>query len=1320
MSPALAQLNPINIDLWSANVNIAGQSPGEITNAFDGSLNTRWTTKTPQTPNQVFTLNFGKTEQLVEIQMVTTDGQQSTQDYPRRIRLELSENGQDWTTIAENAEGGTSDTTRFQFDQQAAQYARFTQLGEDEKYWWSIHELRAYTDQISHPIFEPKNRLDRTKWKTNANANDTQSALAIDNDVNSRWTTKTKQSPGQSFILDMGAMEEFNAIEIISRSGQLSELDYARGYVIQSSQDGTNWEDSIAEGNGDTSGITRIDFEPRNARYIRITQTGSDSFYWWSIHDLNIFFSSDVTHQNQAPIVQFVAPTPMEGARLKVEDELIIAVTADDTDGDIDNVTLYLNDQVVRTDYERPFTWSTSTDNGLRELNSGAYSLRASAADNLGAVTSVITSFLLEDDNNQPPVNNIPPTAEFLLPTSNSVFKVNEPFSVEISANDPDGNISNVRLFVNGQFVRQENLSPYEWNSQRDALLANLGIGQHLLRADITDNLGAITSTQTTISIIEDTPNNQTPTLSFVAPTPINGSTIAVHSDVNIAVEATDLDGTVDRVELYLNEKLVAYDNEAPYTWRATNYDVLKALSAGAYQLRAKVIDNDGYSTQITQEFSVRDPNITAGECIVSGELKRWHRIAITCNGPSADETAQHTFTDYRFNVTFSNGERSLTVPGHFAADGNAANSGATVGNQWRAYFSPPETGGWNYLVSFRTGQNIAIENDINIGTPVSEINGAGGSFQVSGSGEVTRDMRTRGLLLHYSGESRLRFEGSKNMFVQGGMDSPENIFGYNEFDNTVKFFNKGSCKGILHSFDPHAQDWNPGDPTWANGRGKNLVGLINYIASTGVNSVYIMMNTVNGDGCDAHPWSIYNEDGKVKSFDVSKLDQWEIVLSHMTQKGLLIHVMTQETENDRLLNFGELGLERKLYYRELISRFGHHPALQWNLGEENNNSTSQHRDYLSFIRDLDPYNHPIFLHTKPRKEDREAAYAPLLGNSIFDGPTIQTSNIDNSGDMYAEIRDWIRRSKEAGNTWVVTLTEASGGGAPFPFNDVSSDQRIYWMWASVMSGGGGFEWYLKGQNQGHAYDLAVENLREFDQHWQQSGHLIRFFRDIVQRDKQIDLGKLKVDNTAVLGNNSWVLSNPGNSYIVFLREGGSVQLSLAETGRYAALWYNPRTGQSLTMDSIDPRATLTPPADSSLDWALLLTLSEDTSGLHPDIVKVLDIPLDDITRTPSSNWSDSYSVGDRCYCETTFDHNIGPVIVDTELGEMTVHEVCETLGPGPGSEGRPKYNDVQCGNGPANDAGDEDFCPGRVDIQGSEQEKRLGCRQIGPTWNFR
>jgi hypothetical protein len=100
------------------------------------------------------------------------------------------------------------------------------------------------------------------------------------------------------------------------------------------------------------------------------------------------------------------------------------------------------------------------------------------------------------------------------------------------------------------------------------------------------------------------------------------------------------------------------------------------------------------------------------------------------------------------------------------------------------------------------------------------------------------------------------------------------------------------------------------------------------------------------------------------------------------------------------------------------------------------------------------------------------------------------------------------------------------------------------------------------------------------------------------------------------------------------------------------------------------------------------------------------------------SGWTDSYSVGNACYCITTFDHDIGEflVVVDTpdaNLTTMTIRDVCAYLGPGPGEAGRPVYNDIQCGNGPPNTAGDEHDCPGRTD------HGREGCKYIGPKWNF-
>lgn len=696
---------------------------------------------------------------------------------------------------------------------------------------------------------------------------------------------------------------------------------------------------------------------------------------------------------------------------------------------------------------------------------------------------------------------------------------------------------------------------------------------------------------------------NEAPGIAFMQPA--NGDILEAGTTAHVIVDAADSDGNVDNVQLFLDGVLIRQENVAPYEWGApgdTNDAALRNLAAGDYELTAMATDDLGATTSAQITITVTSPPPTnAGTCQASGDMRQWHRVTIACNGFAADENDAATFSDYRFTVTFTDGDRTITVPGHFAADGSAADTGATSGDTWRAYFSPPSTGEWQYVASFRSGPDIAVETAPGAGTTMNVIDGSGGTFTVAGAPPVSRDMRTRGLLEHRDGERYLRFAGDGRVYIEGGMDSPENIFGYSEFDNTTKFSDANSCKGILHDFAPHAGDWNNGDPAWRNGQGKSLIGLVNYIASTGVNAIYIMANTVRGDGCDAHPWTEYNADGSEKRFDVSKLDQWERVLTHMTTKGIMIHVVTQETENDQLLNGGDLGLERKLYYRELVSRFGHHPALQWNLGEENTNTAGQQRAFADYIRELDPYDHPIVMHTYPGQKDR---YTELLGHPAFDGPTMQFGGIPNdatgSSGVYGTAVDWITRSTDAGEPWVITFTEASGNDAPTPNTDVSELQRIYWMWASAMSGGGGFEWYLKNPGAGHAYDLAVEDLREFDTHWQQTGHFVRFWRDIVQREIGADLELLQRDNTVTSATSDWVLADPGETYVVFLREGGGTDINLTNEATYEVLWFNPRTGQKTdggTLQGPGVQFTGSPPSETSQDWAVVIHAATGTGS---------------------------------------------------------------------------------------------------------------------------
>ncbi|MHC4252066.1 MAG: DUF5060 domain-containing protein, partial [Planctomycetota bacterium] len=368
----------------------------------------------------------------------------------------------------------------------------------------------------------------------------------------------------------------------------------------------------------------------------------------------------------------------------------------------------------------------------------------------------------------------------------------------------------------------------------------------------------------------------------------------------------------------------------------------------------------------------------------LSGELKAWHKVTLTFDGPSTSESAStNPFTDYRLNVTFTKGGTTYVVPGYYCADGDAAESSATGGSKWRCHFAPDDAGTWNYSVSFRTGSNVATNSGASAGSSAGYVDGVSGSFAVGPTDKSGRDHRGKGRL-EYVGKHHLQFAGTGEYFLKQGADSPENFLAYADFDGNFK--SDGTKDDLIKTWSSHVGDWQSGDPTWKGGKGKGIIGAINYLASEGMNAFSFLPMNINGDDKNVFPYTSYSERYRM---DCSKLDQWEIVFEHADTIGLYLHFKTQETENDQLLDGGALGNQRKLYYRELIARFSHHLALNWNLGEENTNTDAQRKAFAQYFHDNDPYRHNVVVHTYPGQQ--ESVYRPMLGSaSKLTGVSIQ------------------------------------------------------------------------------------------------------------------------------------------------------------------------------------------------------------------------------------------------------------------------------------------------------------------------------------------
>lgn len=593
----------------------------------------------------------------------------------------------------------------------------------------------------------------------------------------------------------------------------------------------------------------------------------------------------------------------------------------------------------------------------------------------------------------------------------------------------------------------------------------------------------------------------------------------------------------------------------------------------------------------------------TNAEADLTGELKKWHRVEFSFEGPETSEMAEdNPFLNYRLNVTFENQGKSYTVPGFYAADGNAAETSNDFGNIWKVRFTPDEIGEWTYSVSFKKGKNIAVEN-----TPGAEsagfMDGQHGTFTIADTDKTGMDNRAKGRL-DYVGESYLKFTETGDYFIKLGVDAPENLLGYEDFDAST------NALGYRKNWQPHAKDFDADaeEFLWKSGKGKNLLGAINYLADEGLNAFSFLTFNVDGDDRNVFPYLLkvpvaeyeaYASDKKNKEawqrmfhrtrLDVSKLAQWERIFEYAERKGMFLHFKTNETETDHLMDDGIFATEGKLYYRELIARFGHHLALNWNLGEENDQPIENVKEIAEYIKALDAYDHHRVVHTFPNKDDR---YQKLIGNqSVLTGASLQLSDAEFK-DVHLRVLKWKQKADSTGTKWALAVDEPGKAKIALLPDDEDPDHdlaRANALWGTLMAGGYGVEWYF-----GYASpnsDLTAQDFRSRDLFWDQNRHAMDFF------EKHLPFWEMEPADDLTTDATSYCFAKKGEVYAVYLPMGlETTSVNLGDNGKdFTIRWYDPRNGGELmegTIKDVQANGEVSlglPPSDKEKDWVVYL-----------------------------------------------------------------------------------------------------------------------------------
>ena len=403
----------------------------------------------------------------------------------------------------------------------------------------------------------------------------------------------------------------------------------------------------------------------------------------------------------------------------------------------------------------------------------------------------------------------------------------------------------------------------------------------------------------------------------------------------------------------------------------------------------------------------------------VSGELRQWHKVTLTFNGPQANETdtSPNPFTDYRMTVVFTHesGAPRYEVPGYFAADGDAANTSATAGNKWRAHVSPDKAGRWNWRASLVAGPNVALLPTA-AGQATAPVDGATGSFEVAATEQdgarlprarpaaVRRQAlpavrrvrrvfpegrrrcagnaaRLRGFRRHQDAQ-----DGAAHLRpTRPGLEDRRSRLEGRQGQGPDRRRELSVVERHERDVVPHLQRGRRRRQRLAVRRSRRQVPLRRLEAR----SVADRLRSRAGARvctCTSSSRKQENDDGTAGGGG-GRGGRWLRCGTRLVGQPLAAAGRWRPCPCAVVaaLDCGDTGRERRLYLRELIARFGYELALNWNLGEENTQTTVQQRAMIQYIHDVDPYRSPRRAAHVPESAGRDlpAAARPDLSHRL-------------------------------------------------------------------------------------------------------------------------------------------------------------------------------------------------------------------------------------------------------------------------------------------------------------------------------------------------
>ena len=368
-----------------------------------------------------------------------------------------------------------------------------------------------------------------------------------------------------------------------------------------------------------------------------------------------------------------------------------------------------------------------------------------------------------------------------------------------------------------------------------------------------------------------------------------------------------------------------------------------------------------------------------------------------------------------------------------------------------------------------------------------------------------------------------------------------------------------------------------PGDPEGflyrgsMNGDGTrsgDQVAIINKLADTGANGIYMQIIRSNGgDGDSTHNPFVDNDPSK--GLNEAVLAQWDTWFEMMDAAGIVIYLFIYD-DSARIWNTGDtVEAAEAAFVAAIVNRFKRYKHLIWVVAEEYAERYSAERvaNLAAVIRDNDEHEHPIAVHKNNGLTFDEFANDPNIDQFALQ------YNVTSANELHAGV---VEAYERAAGRYNVNMSEATEWG--------TGAAARHKAWASALGGA-----YVMGLGMDIA-STPVSDLNDLGR--------LRTFMESTNFDTMSPRDDLS------FGATEWVLANPGTSFIAYGRN-ATDSLGLAELpqGEYTLHWLDTVSGDSEVQTDVPSpggNTSFDKPAGFGTEVALYAVIEETTSPPKP------------------------------------------------------------------------------------------------------------------------